>query len=185
MNGRAPLLLASVTAVGAVVAGLASAGSLYVGLRNAEANRENARAAAAHDQTLAALTAQLDRLERACDARKPSRDGIRPHAVAEARAPGALPAEQIEALAASVADRLTEPETAAPEPRNPDHIAAFDAANRAIGQALDRRRWTDADAAAMQDIVRRLHAEDAAELRRRLAVAVNDQELELASRDTF
>jgi hypothetical protein len=37
----------------------------------------------------------------------------------------------------------------------------------------------------MQDIVRRLHAEDAAELRRRLAVAVNDQELELASRDTF
>ena len=93
--------------------------------------------------------------------------------------------EQIEALAASVADRLTELETAAPEPRNPDHIAAFDAANRVLGQALERRRWTDADAATMQDIVRRLHAEDAAELRGRLAVAVNDQELELGSRDTF
>lgn len=185
MNGRAPQLFATVTAFGALLAGLSSAASLYVGVRNAAANSENARIAALHAQSLAALTAQIGLLQRACDVRTPSRDTIHSLAAVDSQAPRVLPPEQVDALAASISERLTQLETPEPEPRDTDHIAAFDAASGVLEQALERRRWTEADATAMQDFTRRLHAEDAAELRRRLAVAVNDQQLELAFRETF
>ncbi|GEM_PF-3068640 len=165
-------LLIGFTALFAAGAGLASAAALYVNHRTATTSDAIIRKLQAQERSLGELSSQLSELTRARPFEARLNGTSPPVALAPAQSdPNGV--DNVEKMAAAVADRVAERNQPEALPRTNENVDAFDQGARLIEAAAKSGRWSEQEFTFMHELVAKLHPEDVAELSHRLAVEIN------------
>jgi hypothetical protein len=156
-----------------------AAGSIWsASARTPEADREVAAALRRQEVALERLGEKVEGLQRLCGQpqRAWSSGPSRPSG-------GELTAEVIDRISSVVASRVVA--AAAPAPSSaptPDNLEAATSARNLIDSAMRDKRWTADSAQTLGLLMARLTDEDRQDLRRKLSVAINNQEIALDPR---
>jgi hypothetical protein len=94
--------------------------------------------------------------------------------------PSSISSEQLDRISSAVATRINEA-AAPPEPPEPtpETTQAASTARNIIDAALREKRWTATNAREFRAVLAGVNADDRSELQRRLAVAINNHEVDL------
>lgn len=118
---------------------------------------------------LGVLSDKMDQLERSFgEAARSMAGASRPSPVA------VLSQEQIERVSSEVAAKTAPP---APPPATSDNLAAREAGDKLVDQAIRAQRWTESDARDLRLLLARVSPEDRMVLARRISAAINDHEM--------
>lgn len=179
---RLPWILAS---TGVALASLSSGVALYASVRTAAISSDMTEALARQGKKLDRLSEGLAELRGSCAAAHSAFARIQSRTASPQAPQAPAAALPIDEIATAVSDRLAARDESSAPPRDAVSVQASDDAARILDGVIQRKRWTDRDALALQAMSERVHPEDLFELKRRLSVAVNAGEVVLESREGF